>query len=102
MKLFIYSTAAALLASAGAATAAKSSQAQGNQPEEQLGQALDDMVTNASGNGSSPPGQSTRPDDPDQGDDNASDQAIFEVCYKDTPAADRSAICDQGSPVSPQ
>lgn len=37
--------------------------------------------------------------DPDQGDDNASDRAIDEVCTKDTPAADRSAICDS-SPIS--
>ena len=52
-------------------------------------------------NGSSPPGQSKRPVDPDQGDDNAALRAISEVCTKDTPAAQRSAICP-GPPVSPQ
>ena len=46
-----------------------------------------------------PPGQSNRPDDPDRGDDNASDRAIQMVCTKDTPAAQRSAICPK--PVSP-
>lgn len=41
-----------------------------------------------------PPGQNNRPDDPDQGDDNASQTAIEKVCSKDTPAARRAAICD--------
>lgn len=47
----------------------------------------------------SPPGQSTRPVDPDQGDDHASLTAIQMVCSKDTPAAQRSAICNR--PISP-
>jgi len=46
-----------------------------------------------------PPGQANRPVDPDRGDDNASDRAIQMVCTKDTPAAQRSAICPK--PVSP-
>lgn len=37
--------------------------------------------------------------DPDMGDDNASDRAIDEVCTKGTPAAERSAICDD-TPMS--
>ena len=45
------------------------------------------------------PGQANRPVDPDRGDDNASDRAIQMVCTKDTPAAQRSAICPK--PVSP-
>lgn len=49
----------------------------------------------------SPPGQSKRPSDPDQGDDNANPMALATVCSKDTPAAERSAICTQ-TPVSPQ
>ena len=49
-----------------------------------------------------PPGQVKRPDDPDMGDDRAALRAILEVCYKETPAADRSAICDSsGDPDSP-
>ena len=36
--------------------------------------------------------------DPDQGDDNASARAKEVVCTKDTPAAQRSAICDTASP----
>ena len=47
----------------------------------------------------SPPGQSKRPIDPDQGDDNASIVAIDRVCSHDNPSATRSAICP--SPVSP-
>jgi hypothetical protein len=46
-----------------------------------------------------PPGQSTRPVDPDQGDDHASPTAILHVCSKSTPAAQRSAICPTG--ISP-
>ena len=46
-----------------------------------------------------PPGQANRPVDPDQGDDNASLNAINIVCNKDTPAAQRSAICNR--PISP-
>lgn len=42
--------------------------------------------------------QSHRPVDPDMGDDRASLVAIQKVCAKDTPAADRSAICD--GPIS--
>lgn len=37
--------------------------------------------------------------DKDQGDDHASPVAILKVCSKDTPAAQRSAICPTG--VSP-
>ena len=37
--------------------------------------------------------------DNDQGDDNASDRAIFEVCNHSNPSAQRSAICTQ--PNSP-
>ena len=46
-----------------------------------------------------PPGQTTRPVDPDQGDDHASPRAIEVVCSKSTPAAQRSAICPV--PISP-
>jgi hypothetical protein len=46
-----------------------------------------------------PPGQTSRPADPDQGDDNAALIAITRVCNGDTPAAQRSAICP--TPVSP-
>ena len=55
------------------------------------------------GSKSSPPGQTTRKSDPDQGDDNAVLRAIKIVCTMDTPAAKRSAICfgDEDSPASP-
>ena len=47
-----------------------------------------------------PPGQTKKKPEHDQGDDNASDNAIDRVCTKDTPAAQRSAICPQsGSPT---
>jgi len=46
-----------------------------------------------------PPGQSSRPVDPDQGDDNASIVAIDRVCNHDNPSATRSAICP--TPISP-
>ena len=48
-----------------------------------------------------PPGQAKPKADRDQGDDNASDRAKNVVCTKDTPAAQRSAICD-GFVVSPE
>jgi hypothetical protein len=46
----------------------------------------------------SPPGQANRPD-VSQGADHASDRAIQVVCTKDTPAAQRAAICPR--PISP-
>jgi hypothetical protein len=46
-----------------------------------------------------PPGQLSRPADPDQGDDNASLRAIQVVCSHDNPSATRSAICP--TPISP-
>jgi hypothetical protein len=46
-----------------------------------------------------PPGQSKRPVDPDQGDDHASLVAITHVCSHDNPSASRSAICP--TPISP-
>jgi hypothetical protein len=46
-----------------------------------------------------PPGQASRPTDPDRGDDNASLRAIQLVCGHDNPSATRSAICP--TPVSP-
>ena len=58
-----------------------------------LKKGLDAMIASAS-----PPGQANR-SDRDQGDDNASDRAIQVVCSKDTPAAQRSAICPR--PLSP-
>jgi hypothetical protein len=61
------------------------------QATDQLRSALAAMVA--------PPGQSSRPADPDQGDDHASATAIAVVCSKDTPAAQRSAICP--TPISP-
>jgi hypothetical protein len=67
------------------------------QPPVVLIQALNAMVADQN----SPPIQSAQPKPPDhdQGDDNASPRAISVVCSKDTPAAQRSAICPQ--PISP-
>lgn len=58
-----------------------------------LKKGLDAMIASAS-----PPGQANRADG-DQGDDHASERAIQVVCSKDTPAAQRSAICPR--PISP-
>lgn len=91
MRILIAAGAALALAAGSAPGLAKKSQG----PDVLL-KALESM-----NNGSAPPGQSRRPVDPDQGDDNAPLRAIAEVCTKDTPAAQRSAICP-GSPVSPQ
>lgn len=83
-----------LISSAGigtAAVAARPGTPASPSPADNLRSALHSMV--------SPPGQSKRPVDPDQGDDHASPVAIDRVCTKDTPAARRSAICP--TPVSP-
>ena len=58
-----------------------------------LKKGLDAMIASAS-----PPGQANRPD-VGQGADHASDRAIQVVCSKDTPAAQRAAICPR--PISP-
>jgi hypothetical protein len=64
-------------------------------PPPELIQALDAMVASQS----SPQSAQPKQPDHDQGDDNASPRAKSVVCTKDTPAAQRSAICPQ--PVSP-
>ncbi|MDP9423986.1 MAG: hypothetical protein M3Q19_14345 [Pseudomonadota bacterium] len=46
------------------------------------------------------PGQFNPKADGDQGDDHANPRAILRVCSKDTPAAQRAAICPVG--VSPE
>lgn len=93
MRRIAAATAALFLASGvtGAASA-KPGNAQG-----ELKDTMRAMVTQEG----VPPGQQARPDDPDQGDDNAAERAIFEVCTNDTPAAQRSAICDR-APLSPE
>ena len=86
LAIFITSTIALGTAAAAGPPAPKpSSDAQA------LRAALHSMV--------SPPGQSKRPVDPDQGDDHASIVAIDRVCSHDNPSATRSAICP--TPVSP-
>ena len=90
MRILIIAVAALALATGSTAGLAKESQG-----ADGLLKALKSMNS-----GSAPPGQSKRPVDPDQGDDNAALRAIAEVCTKDTPAAERSAICP-GEPISP-
>ena len=85
------------IASGGSAALANGPKAANTEGKAPLLRALDGMKSYAQ----QPPGQSTRPDDPDMGDDNASTQAILTVCTSDTPAAERSAICDRG-PMSPE
>lgn len=96
MRMIGLATAAAALALAGAQSAAAKTDKQDNGANE-LRKTLVTMVKQHS----HPPGQSKRLQDPDMGDDNASMIAILTVCTKDTPAAERSAICD-GFPASPQ
>jgi len=64
----------------------------GHDPDATLAKALNAAVTL--------PGQARKADSPSQGADHASPGAIDVVCSKDTPAAQRAAIC-QGPPVSP-
>ena len=95
MQHFAYFAATALLTFATAIPAAAKPAKADEQNTVILRQALKAVmapVTNS-------PAQSNRPQDPDQGDDNASDQAILIVCSKNTPAAQRSAICPE--PNSP-
>lgn len=96
MKSLGLATAVAALALTGAQPAAAN---QDNKSEgvQELRQGLVRMVQHMH----QPPGQSSRPDDPDQGDDNASDRAIFVVCTRNgPPSSERSAICD-GTPMTP-
>ncbi|HVM38203.1 MAG TPA: hypothetical protein VM265_07445 [Sphingomicrobium sp.] len=85
---------AALIMSSGAAQADAGKS--GKSSSGDLQSALKQMMAPAM-----PPGQMSRPADPDMGDDRASAKAILVVCSKDTPAAQRSAICPR-VPVSPQ
>lgn len=80
MRVIVYAAAAVSMAIAGSASAQAKN---------------DESVNTSQGNApATPPGQNNRPDDPDQGDDNAALNAILKVCSKDTPAARRAAICD--------
>jgi hypothetical protein len=95
MKIF---AALFLISSVTAATAVAAkgpSQAQQSQVTNELRRGLQAMVQSQT----EPPGQSTRPVDPDQGDDNAAARAIQMVCNRDKRAASRSAICP---PISPE
>lgn len=87
------------LATAAAAVALTSAPAAAEKPgdrSDQLRQTLADIVEHSH----KPPGQAKRPEDPDQGDDNASDRAIHVVCTRNgPPSSERSAICP---PISPQ
>ena len=94
MRLIGFATAAAALALAGAQPAG----AKPDNPTDELRQTLVTMMQH----GHQPPGQTNRPDDPDQGDDNASDRAIYVVCTRNgPPSSERSAICP-GTPITPQ
>ena len=93
MSKFLGLAAAALIATPAVANGAGAN----SRASHDLRLALHQMIQS---NGDNPPGQDKRPFDPDMGDDNASQRAIFEVCTKDTPAAERSAICRRG-PISP-
>jgi hypothetical protein len=95
MKLLAYSAAAALLAFSTVIPAAAEPAKKGSQTEP-LQQAIKEVMVVAVNQSA----QSKRPQDADQGDDNASPTAILIVCTKDTPAARRAAICDR-PPVSP-
>ena len=94
MKALLASVALLLLA-AGTSVQAKDQKPAGpaKYRTADLKKGLDAMIASAS-----PPGQGNRVNR-DQGDDNASDRAIRVVCTKNTPAAQRSAICPV--PVSP-
>ena len=85
MRVSSYKTLAACLMFAAAAPApAQGPGNSGNTPARPS-----DAVPSSNGNAF----QTGRPVDPDQGDDHASQNAIDKVCNKDTPAAERSAIC---------
>lgn len=93
LRIFGLATAAASLALAGAQTAA----AKPGDGAKELRQNLRAMVVQ-----NDPPGQNARPDDPDMGDDNAAERAIFVVCVRNgPPSSERSAICD-GEPITPE
>jgi hypothetical protein len=67
--------------------------------EKSTAQALKTAVNTMAQQAATPPGQTKKKAEHDQGDDNASNNAILKVCSKNTPAATRSAICPKA--VSP-
>ena len=64
-----------------------------------LKQALGAVGATANAQGPKSPDQFSPKVDNDQGDDHANPGAILKVCGKDTPAANRAAICPVG--ISP-
>lgn len=95
MKTVAYLITAVAVSLAGTASAAPD---KGNAPKNPPGKEARQSPPNQDAQPAS--GQDKRPNDPDQGDDNASPTAITKVCSKDTPASERSAICDD-QPASP-
>lgn len=66
----------------------------------QLRQALDEVAATADAQGPKPPDHfKPKQNDNSQGAEHANPGAILKVCSKDTPAAERAAICRTG--VSP-
>ena len=85
-------TMAGLLYLIGAsATIGKPADTKSNKSDQILVAGMHAMALSASDEEKGPP---PKTEDHDQGDDNASDRAIFRVCNHDNPSARRSAICN--------
>jgi hypothetical protein len=73
------------------ATVAKPAETKTDKSDQVLVEGMHAVAQAASSESKGPPPKTK---DNDQGDEHASDRAIFRVCNKDTPAARRSAICN--------
>jgi hypothetical protein len=98
MRRVLISTTAGLLFLAGAtATVGKPADKKSSNSEQALVNGLHAVAESASSQSKATPAKT---EDHDQGDDHASDRAIFRVCNHDNPSAQRAAICNPQ--VSPE
>jgi hypothetical protein len=90
MRRIVTVTAGLLYLIGASATVGKPSDTKSNKPDQILVAGMHAMALSASDAKGPPP----KTEDHDQGDDHASDRAIFRVCNHDNPSARRSAICN--------
>ena len=91
MRRILTATAGLLYLIGASATVGKPPETKVKTSDQVLVAGMHAMAQSASADEKGPP---PKTEDHDQGDDHASDRAIFRVCNHDNPSARRSAICN--------
>jgi len=91
MRRIVIAAAGLLYLIGATATVGKPPESKSNKSDQILVAGMHAVALSASDEAKGPP---PKTEDHDQGDDHASDRAIFKVCNHDNPSARRSAICN--------